>query len=134
MQRILIIKGHSHVAKWIGELALSVADDDSGDALLPSLVLATFGVPPVCVAVLLREDLALQRDQVAWLAIAAKGVRLSAPRLLKEGLLVDNGLEVRSLVVPVLNGFVVGDLNAVHLQLEVVPWREKHFRTSPIHN
>ena len=40
MQRILIIKGHSHVAKWIGELALSVADDDSGDALLPPFVLA----------------------------------------------------------------------------------------------
>ena len=48
-------------------------------------------------------------------------MRLSPPRLLKEDLLVDNGLEVRSLVVPVLNGFVVGDLNAVHLQLEVVP-------------
>ena len=40
MQRILIIKCYSHIAKWIGELALSVADDDSGDALLPSLVLA----------------------------------------------------------------------------------------------
>ena len=91
MQRILIIKGHSHVAKWIGEFTLSVADDDSGDALLPPFVLAVMmltkktlclrssnhlaalGVPPVRVAVLLREDLALQRDQVARLAVAAKG-------------------------------------------------------------
>ena len=86
MQRILIIKGHSHVAKWIGELALSVADDDSGDALLPSLVLATFGVPPVCVAVLLREDLALQRDQVAWLAIAAKRGEIEDPKTSQRGL------------------------------------------------
>ena len=70
-----------------------------------------------------------------WLAVAAiLGVRLRAPILLKEDLLVDNGLEVGSLLVPVLNGFVVGDLNAVHLQLEVVPWEEKHFRTSTIHN
>ena len=67
------IRCHSHVAKWIGELALSVADDDSGDAFLPSFILAAFGVPPVRVAVLLREDLALQRDQVARLAITAKG-------------------------------------------------------------
>ena len=125
-------KCHSHVAKWIGELALSVANDDSGDAFLPPFILAAFRVSPVRVAVLLREDLALQRDQVAWLAIAAKWGEIEG--LLKEDLLVDNGLEVGSLLVPVLNGFVVGDLNAVHLQLEVVPWGEKHFRTSPIQN
>ena len=71
MQRILIIKGHSHVAKWIGEFTLSVTEDNSGDALLPPLVLPALGVPPVRVAVLLREDLALQCDQVARLAIAA---------------------------------------------------------------
>ena len=76
---MLIIKGHSHVAKWIGELALSVADDDSSDALLPSLVLASLGVPPVRIAVLLREDLALQRDQVARLAVAAKGGEIEGP-------------------------------------------------------
>ena len=35
-----LIKGHSHVAKWISEFTLSVANDDSGDALLPSFVLA----------------------------------------------------------------------------------------------
>ena len=57
---------------------------------------------------------------------------MRAPRLLKEDLLVDNGLEVGSLLVPVLNGFVVGDLNAVHLQLEVVPWREKHYISKPL--
>ena len=63
-------KCYSHVAKWIGEFTLSVANDNSGDALLPPLVLAALRVPPVRVAVLLREDLALQRDQVARLAIA----------------------------------------------------------------
>ena len=67
------VKGHSHVAKWISEFTLSVANDDSGDALLPSFILAAFRVSPVRVAVLFREDLALQRDQVARLAVAAKG-------------------------------------------------------------
>ena len=68
-----LIKGHSHVAKWISEFTLSVANDDSGDALFPSLILPALRVPPVRVAVLFREDLALQRDQVARLAVAAKG-------------------------------------------------------------
>ena len=35
-----LIKGHSHDAKWISEFTLSVANDDSGDALFPSLILA----------------------------------------------------------------------------------------------
>ena len=86
MQRILIIKCHSHVAKWIGEFTLSVTEDDSGDALLPPLVLAALGVSPVRVAVLLREDLTLQRDQVARLAIAAKGGDIEGSKTSQRGL------------------------------------------------
>ena len=73
-------KCYSHVAKWIGEFTLSVANDNSGDALFPSLVLASLRVPPVRVAVLLREDLALQRDQVARLAIAVNRGEIEGPK------------------------------------------------------
>ena len=79
-------KCYSHVAKWIGELALSVANDDSGDAFLPPFILAAFRVSPVRVAVLLREDLALQRDQVARLAVAAKGGEIEDPKTSQRGL------------------------------------------------
>ena len=74
------IRCYSHIAKWIGEFTLSVANDDSGDALLPPLVLAALRVPPVRVAVLLREDLALQRDQVARLAIAVNRGEIEGPK------------------------------------------------------
>ena len=60
-----------HIAEWVGELALPVANNDSCDALLSPRVLSSLGIPPVGVSVLFGEDLTLQCDQVARLAIAA---------------------------------------------------------------
>ena len=65
-------KDHSHVAKWISELALPVADHDPGDALLPAVVLATLFFQPVGVPVLLGEELAMHGDQVTRLAVAVE--------------------------------------------------------------
>ena len=39
-------------------------------------------------------------------------------------LLIDNTIEVRSLVVSVLDCLAIGDLHTIHLQLEVVPARK----------
>ena len=65
-------KDHSHVAKWISELALPVADHHPGDALLPPVVLATLLFQPVGVPVLLGEELAMHGDQVTRLAVAVE--------------------------------------------------------------
>ena len=60
-----------HVAEWVCEFTLSVANNNSCDALLSPCVLSTLGVTPVGVSILFGEDLPLQCDQVTRLAIAA---------------------------------------------------------------
>ena len=115
-----------HVAKRVGELTFSISNNNSCNALLSPGILSTLRVTPVGVSILLGEDLTLQRDQVTRLAIAAQctycGLDLWET-LFVDFILIDNGIEVRSLVVPVLDCLVIGDLYAVHLQLEVVPAR-----------
>ena len=112
---------YSHIAERIRELAFSVSNDNSGDALFPPTVLSSLRISPVGVPVLLREDLPLQSDQVARLAVAAILILGWTSSLFGDFILIDNSIEVRGLVVPVLDGLVIGDLNTVHLQLEVVP-------------
>ena len=64
-----------HVAKWVGELTLSVPNNNASDAFLSPCVLSTLRVAPVGVSILFREDLTLQGDQVTRLAIAANWMR-----------------------------------------------------------
>lgn len=65
---------HKHsedVAEIVGELALPVPEDDTGDALLPPGEGRPLVVPPVRVAVLLGEDSPDQGYQVSWLPVPA---------------------------------------------------------------
>ena len=64
-----------HIAKWVGELAFSVPNNNASDAFLSPRVLPALRVAPVGVSILFREDLTLQRDQVTRLAIAANMMR-----------------------------------------------------------
>ena len=76
-----------HIAEWVGELTFPVPNNYSCDALLSPRILSSLRVPPVGVSVLFGEDLTLQRDQVAWLAIAAiSGGEIEDPKISKRGL------------------------------------------------
>ena len=75
MRHISKVIVYLHIAQWVGELALSVPNNNASDALLSPRVLPALRVAPVGVSILFREDLTLQRDQVTRLAIAVNVMR-----------------------------------------------------------